>query len=290
MNWPAHGIHEGVAFSDYRSDDITQDDDLKSVIGKAVSKSLIVDFAADPSAWKNSPAKVATGAMKAGSLLDCLITTPEEMDERYVISEYKAFNSNESKTWKKEQESSGMEVIKQDQLDAAKAQHRAIMQHDAARSLLVGSRKQVAFRHKTKHGFDAKGLIDILPDDGKTIVDLKTCEPRALESERALQRHIYEWSYHIQAGGYCEGYSIASGEERFRFKFIFVTSKPPFRVAVINLPVSAILFGADKYREGMDKFAQCLESNTWPSIWDGEVELDLPGYAYPDERTEEDEE
>ena len=57
MSWPAPGIHDAVPFADYRADDIRQADNWKTVIGKAVSKSLIVDFMADPAAWKNSPPK-----------------------------------------------------------------------------------------------------------------------------------------------------------------------------------------------------------------------------------------
>lgn len=280
MSWPSHGIHESVPFADYRSDDITQADDAHSVKGKAVSKSLIVSFMADPGAWKAAPPKVQTKAMRAGSLLDCLLTTPKEIDDRYVVSPYDSFRTNESKAWRSEIEESGIEIITQDAIDAANAQSNAIYSHPAARKLMRGSRNQIAFRHKTRFGFDAKGLIDIVPTDVDTLVDLKTCEPAALESKHSLQKHIYKWSYHIQAGGYCDGYSIASGEDRNRFKFIFVTSKPPFRVAVIELPMSAILLGSQQYNAGIEKFSECIESDRWPSIWDEEMSLDLPEYAY----------
>lgn len=280
MNWPSPGIHESVPFELYRSDDITTKDDKHSVIGKAVSKSLITEFAPDPAAWKDSPPKASTKAMRAGSLLDCLLTTPQEMKSRYAVSPYDSFRTNEAKAWRKEMESECIEVVTQDQIDIATAQANSIIAHKIAGKLLHGSRRQVAFRHKTKYGFDAKGLIDIVPEDEDTLVDLKTCEPSALESKRSLQRHIFDWEYHIQAGAYAEGFSIASGQERTKFKFIFVSSKAPFRVAVIALPLAAILFGADQYRAGMKRFYECLESDRWPSIWDHEVELDLPQYAY----------
>ena len=280
MNWPSPGIHESVPFELYRSDDIATSDDKHSVIGKAVSKSLITSFAPDPAAWKASPPKVSTKAMRAGSLLDCLLTTPQEMKSRYQVSPFDSFRTNEAKAWRDEMQASGTEVVTQDQIDTANAQFDAIMRHPVAARLLKGSRRQVAFRHKTKYGFDAKGLIDIVPEDDDTLVDLKTCEPSALESKRSLQRHITDWDYHWQAGAYAEGFSIASGQERAKFKFIFVSSKAPFRVAVIALPLAAILFGADQYRAGMKRFSECLEEDRWPSIWGHEVELDLPQYAY----------
>jgi len=279
--WPQQGIHHGVPFATYRSCDINQSDTFASIAGKSVSKSLITDFIPDPFAWKQSPPKKQTAAMKGGSLFDCLLTTPEEFERLYVVSPYAEFRTNESKSWRDEMESGGFSVVKQADVDAATDQLAAVMAHPEASVLINGSQKQVAFRHDTKYPFGAKGLIDLVPDGaGDTLCDIKTCEPGALESRRSLQRHIFDWGYHIQAGAYCEGYSIASGVDQTKFKFIFVTSKPPFRVAVINLPFAAISLGADQYRAGMALFAQCMERNEWPSIWDGEVDLDLPEYAY----------
>ena len=278
--WPSPGIHESVPFSIYRSDDITQADDAATVRGKAVSKSLITDFIPDPSAWKSSPPKRVTAAMRGGSLFDTLLTEPLKLESRFVVSEHDDFRSNESKAWKAEMEAAGMTVIKQAEMDAARAQFAAVTSKPEAMALIKGARMQVAFRHPTKYGFDSKGLIDLVPMNDDMLVDIKTCESGALESKRALQRHIFEWGYHIQAGAYCDGWAMAGGNERIRFKFIFVTSKPPFRVAVIELPLAAILLGADQYRAGCAKLAECIETDRWPSIWDGEVALDLPEYAY----------
>jgi hypothetical protein len=196
------------------------------------------------------------------------------------MSEYAEFRSNESKAWRSEMEAAGVTVLKESELNVAQAQLDAIKAKPEAAALLRNAQFQLAFRHKTSYPFASKGLIDILPDDGETIVDLKTCTASALESKRSLAKHIYDWMYHVQAGAYCDGYSIASGEERNRFKFIFVASTAPYRVAVVELPIRAIMLGADIYRLGAHKFANCLEQNYFPSIWDGEIELDVPEYAY----------
>ena len=279
-NWPEQGIHHGVPFADYRACDMTPDDNFTTCAGKSVSKSLIVDFIKDPAAWRIKPRKKQTAAMKAGSVFDCLLTTPGAFDDQYVVSPFDAFRTNESKAWRAEQESNGIGVLTQDELEVAERQLQAVQNKPEAAALLDGCEYQVAFRHKTKHPFWSKGLIDVLPADGETIVDIKTCEPRALESHRAMMSHILTWGYHIQAGCYAEGFSHASGQERHKFKFIFVSSAAPFTVAVVELPLSAILFGAEVYRKGVKQLAQCLETNRWPSIWDGTVEIDLPEYAY----------
>ena len=279
-NWPEQGIHHGVPFATYRACDITNQDDAITSHGKSVSKSLIVDFIADPAAWKARPKKVATKAMRAGSLFDCLLTDCDSFDGLYTVSEYDEFRTNDAKAWKKEVESRGQIVIKRSELEDAQQQVAAVYAKPEAAALLKGASFQVAFRHKTKHKFWSKGLIDVLPNDGETIVDIKTCDPRALESHRSMMRHICEWGYHIQAGAYCEGYSHASGEERHKFKFIFVGSAAPHTCAVVELPLRAIMAGADIYRNGANQLAECFETNRWPSIWDGEVELDIPEWGY----------
>lgn len=278
--WPAQGIHHGVPFDVYRADDLTNQDTHVTSHGKAVSKSLIVDFIKDAAAWKAKPKKTATKAMRAGSLFDCLLTTPEAFDSQYIVSKYDEFRTNESKEWREEMEASGLEVIKPAQLETAQNQIAAVYSKPEAVKILSGASLQVAYRHKTKHPFQSKGLIDIVPDDGETLCELKTCVASALESRRALQRHIHEWGYHVGAGANCEGFSHASGEERHKFKFIFVGDTKPHAVAVIEMPLAAILLGAEIYRNGANKLAECLELNRWPSMWDGEVELDLPEYAY----------
>ena len=278
--WPQNGIHEGVPFGIYRSDDINQTDTWETAKGKAVSKSLILDFMDDPGTWKASTKKETTAAMGFGSLVDCLLLEPDKFPTRYELSRFDSFRTKEAQQWRNEMASAGIEVMTADKISAAQEAISAVNNHPSASALLTESRNQVAFRYMTKHGLASKGLIDIIPTDEDTLVDLKTCAQSALDSPRSLQQHIHKFGYHVQAGAYLDGFNEASGEERTRFKFIFVTSTPPYRCAVVELPLPAILLGSQQYQSGIRKFADCLQTDTWPSMWDGTVELDLPEYAY----------
>lgn len=278
--WPQNGIHTGVPFGIYRSDDIKQDDTWETAKDKAVSKSLIIDFMGDPGRWKASVKKETTAAMGFGSLVDCLLLEPEKFTTRYALSPFDSFRTKAAQEWRDEMAAGGVEVMAEDKYESAKSAIGAVLDHPEAARLLNGSRNQVAFRYDTCHGLASKGLIDIVPTEDDTLVDLKTCSQSALEDRRSLARHIFDWGYHIQAGAYLDGWNEASGEERMRFKFIFVTSSAPFRCAVVELPYAAILLGSQQYLSGVAKFADCLQRNVWPSQWDGLIELDLPEYAY----------
>lgn len=279
-SWPTNGIHEEVPFSIYRSDDITQADTWETAKDKAASKSLVTDFIDDPGTWKASGKKEKTASMGFGSLVDTLLLEPAKFEARYCISPFADFRKNEAKEWRAEMEAAGVEIVTEDRLASAQDACEAVRNHYDAAALLYGARTQIAFRHGTKHGIASKGLVDIVPLAEDTLVDLKTCSQSALENRRTLQRHMLEWGYHIQAGAYLDGWNIASGEERMRFKFIFVTNTEPFRCAVIELPLAAILLGAQQYQSGLERLVDCLQRDVWPSQWDGTVELDLPEYAY----------
>jgi exodeoxyribonuclease VIII len=280
MAWPKNGIHTGIPFGIYRSDDITRTDTWETAQDKAVSKSLIIDFMEDPGTWRHGVQKETTAAMGFGSLVDCLLLEPEKFASRYALSPFDSFRTKDSQQWRDEMAAAGVEVMTQDKFDMAKSAVDAVLNHPEAARLLNGSRNQVAFRYDTRHGLASKGLIDIVPTEADTLVDLKTCSQSALESYRSLAKHCHDWNYHLQAGSYLDGWAEATGEERMRFKFIFVTSTAPFRCAVIELPYAAILLGAQQYQAGIAKFADCLQRDVWPSIWDNCVELDLPAYAY----------
>lgn len=280
MSWPDNGIHKGVPFGIYRSDDIRRDDTWATAKDKAVSKSLIIDFMSDPGTWRRGVHKETTAAMGFGSLVDCLLLEPEKFATRYALSPFDSFRSKAAQEWRDEMAAGGVEVMAEDKYESAKTAISAVLDHPEAARLLNSSRNQVAFRHMTPHGLASKGLIDIVPTDDDTLVDLKTCSQSAMEDRRSLARHIFDWGYHIQAGAYLDGWNEASGQERERFKFIFVTSSAPFRCAVVEIPYAAILLGAQQYLAGVKKFADCLQRDVWPSQWDGLVELDLPEYAY----------
>lgn len=278
--WPDNGIHHNVPFAIYREDDVTPRDTMETVANKAVSKSMLVDFMDDPGTWKRGIQKERTAAMGFGSLVDTLLLEPDMFNKRYTTSPYSDFRKKEAQEWRAEMEQTGIEVITEDRLATAQDVVDNILYHKHAAKLIDGAKHQVAFRYQTGHGFASKGLVDIVPEDDSMLVDLKTCNASALESFRSLQRHIFDWAYHVQAGSYLDGWNIASGEERTRFLFIFAVSTPPHQVAVIELPLLAILLGADQYQHGLKRFAECLSRNVWPSRWDDVVKLDLPEYAY----------
>jgi len=278
--WPENGIHYGVPFNIYRSDDITQADTIETARGKAVSKSLIVDFMQDPGTWKRSKAKKQTKAMHKGSLVDCLLLEPDKFESRYSTLPFKDLKTNAAKEWKAEVEAGGVKIVTESELATAQSSCEAIRKNPSAAALLDGAKTAVAFRYSTRHGISSKGMVDVVPQEDDVLADLKKCTQSAMKNGWSLRKYIYEWSLHWQSGSYLDGWNICSGEERTRFKFIFVTDCEPFRSAVIELPMAAILLGAQQYQSGVHRFMDCLERDEWPSQWDGCVELDLPEYAY----------
>ncbi len=77
--WPAEGIHRGIDPSVYFSAP------PENVEDRFVSKSLLWHFHQNPKRWLESPEVTVTPAMKWGSLVDCLLLTPERFADSYAI-------------------------------------------------------------------------------------------------------------------------------------------------------------------------------------------------------------
>lgn len=77
--WPEVGIHPGIDPAVYYAPQ------AGPFVDWIVSKSLLWDFAPNPKRWLKSPPKTVTEAMRWGSLVDCLLLTPERFEQSYAV-------------------------------------------------------------------------------------------------------------------------------------------------------------------------------------------------------------
>lgn len=256
MTWPAPGIHNGVSERDYHAAD-------------AISKSLLWDFAPSPWRWKNAPPKEETGAMRWGSLVDCLLLTPGAVTENFVISPYADFRSKEAREWR---DTETRTVIKHEDLEEATIAALRIREHGIAGSIVAASSSQVSCMAEIGQE-RYKARIDLVPADsepfyGDWLFDLKTTESLA-----DLGRTVGNWGYHVQAAFYLDIHKFLTGEERERWGFIFQCSKAPYEVAVVELDRRDIEAGRKWYQDAVALWRRCVETGNWPSPWEDEIKV-----------------
>lgn len=240
-----------------------------------------------------STQKSATPSMEFGSLVDCLLLTPDKFEDKYYVVEKVDRRTKEGKAKAEEfdlldakfHEENGYSKkrINEEQLAEAKQIVFNVNQDENARDLLnLVTQTQTKIEYvDTETGLPYVGYIDALGEkDGKPIiVELKTCQDA---SEHEFSRDAFYLHYYLQCAGYLEG--IARKKGIFPdFYYLVVETNAPYGVNVIKAPSDYIQYGKEKLRGLFDDFKFCLDNNFFDKSYSfkslaGYNQLSVPGY------------
>ncbi len=168
-------------------------------------------------------------------------------------------------------------ILTPDQWAQVHAMRDALMAHPAANRLLTsvpGKAEQSFYWVDQKTGELCRMRPDWLRDDD-LIVDLKTTEDASAEG---FARSIAKFRYDVQDAFYSDGFEAVTGRKPKGFVFIAVEKKPPYAVGVYVLDAESKELGRAMYRADLDRFAECVKSNTWPGYGDKIVKVMLPAW------------
>ncbi len=271
-------IGDGVSYEEYAKTDKRRGDPALPM-----SRGLLCEFLECPSKWrKSSGDDEQTDSMAWGSMLDCLILTPEQFPNRYRVcpSTYPDSKTGEQKPWnwnanyckQFRDDVAPAECIKHDDADALIVAKSALMANDEIAAYLACSQRQVMVTadwqdEATGIMIPVRILIDALPDDSiddfrKTIGDLKSTISAQPDK---WKRHLFDYDLYVQAALYIDVVNAITGEDRCDFRHIIQESRAPYETATRIVSQDFIDMGRTKYRTALTLYAQCLATNTWPS-------------------------
>lgn len=246
-----------------------------------MSRSELIDFNRCPAKWLKGVQEDETTSTIFGSLVDCLVLTPDEFEKRYAVApltypgpkgENKPWTLKATycAEWEDEQSKGGKTVIKKKQYNEAYDAALFILNDPNAVELLTDSQKQVLVTgsyvdSETSITVPLKAHIDIVPA-AKSLADLKTSRNA---HPQKWQRDVFSMGYHIQAALYMDLYNAATNEERCEFWHLIVENEPPFQTATYILSADFIDLGRMTYQAILQKYCQCLSENKWPGYEDG---------------------
>ena len=118
-----------------------------------------------------------------------------------------------------------------------------------------------------------RALVDILPFNGRTVYDLKTC--RSADPAN-WNRVVFDHGYHVQAALYLDMVNDAIGEDRTDFVHILSENVAPYETGLALLSQEFIEMGRATYRQALELYAQCLMTGVWPSY---HVDQSIEGMA-----------
>ena len=227
---------------------------------------------------------IGGSGVRMGSLVDCLVLSPEEFDIRYALTpptytdskgEEKLWNyqSKSCREFRDELESRGVTVITPEDYHKAQQIKKSLEESKTASGLLDGDTQVSLLWTDPETGVPCKGRIDVL---GESIVDLKTSS--GLVDVNSFRQSLYKFKYHVQAFAYQEGYSILTGEQK-GFDFVAVETADPFGVGCYSIREDSLMLGEMEWRKALRKYAQILDTGIYEGYPDVLELIDVPAWA-----------
>jgi len=278
---PEPGIYNDIPFDEY-------------LRWNCFSKSMIeatMRSAKHLNHYMNNPKK--SNALTIGSLVDSMITDPEEVKNYVILPEtvtVKDKGKNKEKPWNNslkvckemiaELTKKGRIPIKHEQMQLAEDLARSINENQTAKKIIDESVCQISMVWRDKDtNILCKGRLDFYRDDA--IADLKTTRDAEIG---AFSRDMYNFGYHEQAAIYTDGWYELSGIQ-LPFQIIAAEKNPPFGTIVYNVGDATIKEGRLSYKKALMTYAHYLETD--PELTKGystiEQDIEIPHWAFTDD-------
>ena len=228
--------------------------------------------------WRFAP-KVFTGSAAAdwGSVIDCLVTTPDEIGDIVAEHDYDSFRTKEAKAFRDDAIAQGKIVMTQAEMEKAKRAASIIRTDPIAGPIIKKSKKQVVLLSQVK-GVNFKGLVDLVPENEPCLYDLKTISDFSVGG---ISKAIQSFGYHIQAALYLKLWNtLHPDDQRKKFRFIWQSSSSPYEVAITELPAFDIEAGSEWAAFQINRLTEAQNKNKWPNIVGDKIAIiGRPGYA-----------
>lgn len=117
-----------------------------------------------------------------------------------------------------------------------------------------------------------KGELDIVRDDLRCIVDIKTSSD---VREEPFARKVVELGYDIQAATYTECMRRHTGRQ-YAFAWVVIRNKPPYDVEVYEATDDLLAIGERRLAERVEWFRQCRDTGVWRSPTHGLIQSLYP--------------
>lgn len=239
----------------------------------AIGKSGLDAIARSPAHFRYAPSRAPSRNMVIGSATHAAILEPALYATEYLTVDAP---DRRSSIWKEAVKARGEEwCLTRDEADAIAAMAESCRSNPAIRAVIEadGHAESSLFVTDPVTGVRCKIRPDWITTDGR-MRDLKTT---ADASDEGFGKSIANYRYHVQQAFYQDAWEWAFGE-RPDFAFMVVESDAPSCSTVVRLPDDVVQYARRIYRENLNRYAECLESDEWPGLPQDEHVIMLPGW------------
>lgn len=217
-----------------------------------------------------------SAAMKAGSLLHCMVLEPDQVEQKFVIAPEVNKRTKEGRATLAyfETENAEKTVLTPAEWETAEGMATAVKEHPLASVIFGDGRPEVSICwNDPETGSLCRSRIDWIPNGLNCLVDLKSAIDASFS---AFARAAKNYRYHVQDAFYCEGAQQVGLTSYDRFLFVVVENKPPYCVALYELDAEARNTGRQLFRRDLRTYSECLKQQIWPGYPEGVRILSLP--------------
>jgi hypothetical protein len=280
------GAYSGLPIEDYFAPDICR--------GPSISSSgLRTIWSQGPAAfWWNSPLnpnaapQASKDCFDLGKAAHALLLGESGFYEKFAVrpATWADWRTKAAQEWRDEMRALGFTILTPENIDQIRGMagllpgQSAMPESGLANSryvklgLLEGDVEVTVAWQDPKTGVWVKVRPDVIPRASGMFADIKTT------SSADPLKSVWEFNYHMQGALIGEGARTVLGVEMALFVLVFVQTKPPFRVTVIELEpyeamgevIDPLAIGAEQNRAALDTLARCLKTGEWPAA-DGEA-------------------
>lgn len=199
------------------------------------------------------PRPQPTDGMRLGTLIHCLTLNPRDLPNEFLMTDYER-RTQAGRAVYAGILAQGKTPIRPAELERAFHIKAALVAHREAWTLLrYGSRERPLIRDRGPGRLPLKARPDVRNHTRRRVVELKTTH-----NMDAVWTTMHRFSYPLSAAFYLD----LSGERAF--SFVFVETREPYRIEILDLDPATLERGRDQYREALARFDACWVSGHWP--------------------------
>lgn len=238
----------------------------------ALSNSGMKLFDVTPAHFRGAE-KAETQAQSFGKVAHCAILEPDMLEARYLPSKASRVGTKE---WDADvARAAGRAVVKQAEYDDALRLRDAVLGRPGPLRDLIEHRdtiKEFAFFWQDPlTGVDCRGKADGALLTHGVAFDIKSCE----DANEAFMRSVRDYRYHWQRAFYTDGLGALDAPID-SFLFFAIEKNAPFEYRTWELPQWLVETASSRYRETLERYAECLKTDTWPGYPVGIETLPFP--------------
>lgn len=244
--------------------------------------------------WMTSSSEPSTQAMNLGTATHTLVFEPDKWEKEIVVipedapkkptaAQVKAKKPSEealasTKWWAEFNKAAENKcIITQDQLIQAQGMAAAVHNYTDIEPLLnhPSAKAELSIMaNEEVNGLQiaCKMRCDLLTEDGKTIVDLKTCEDASPEG---FSKSFMSLGYWMQAAHYI-AVARRAGLPVERFVFVAVEKHLPYSVCLYELDADSLSKAFSIRQRLLETLANCIATGEYPSYSRGTHRLTMP--------------